>query len=95
MFIVTDVQKRWLYRKIEISSPVGTFELIYNGHGLGYEEILVNGEIAVRKSSFFWYVPKFEFNLGNFQAEVEVEVSYSFQIKHFNLEIDGYDVYFE
>jgi hypothetical protein len=45
----------------------------YNGHGLGYEEVTIDGS-TLRISSFWSYVPRFEFKLGGRPAAVEVQV---------------------
>ena len=94
MFIVKSVQKSWLTRTINVSTPRGLYEIIYNGQGLGYEEVLVNGQ-TVSRSSQFWFVPKFEFYVGKFPAEIEVDISVLLRIKSFKLEIDGENVYSE
>ena len=95
MFIANLIEKHWLYRTFNVITPEGLFEVVYNGHGLGFEEVIVNGEIASRVESYFWYVPKFKFNIGNSPAKIEISVWAWFQIRHFNLEINGESVYDE
>jgi hypothetical protein len=62
---------------------------------MGYEEILVDGKTAKRTISIFWYVPRFEFIIGNQTAVVNVGVSPLLKIKKFDLEIEGETVYSE
>jgi hypothetical protein len=94
MFIAELVEKYWLYRKFQILSPHGSFEVVYNGWGVGYEEILVNGEIVCRQSHL-WYVPEFNFKLGNADAKITVSVWAWMQIRAFNFEIENESVYSE
>lgn len=95
MYIAKLLEKRWLYRKFEVLAPHGTFEVAYNGTGIGYEEVLVNGEIAKRKQSLLWYVPEFDFTVGGAQAKISVRVWAWTQIRVFDFEINGETVYSE
>jgi hypothetical protein len=93
MIFANLIEKRRLFRKINVVTPEGVFEVIYNGQGLGYEEIVVNNEIANRTNSYFWYVPEFEFRLGNLPAKVNVSVSVQMKIKQFSLTVSGEEIY--
>ncbi|HEX8738246.1 MAG TPA: hypothetical protein VF721_23125 [Pyrinomonadaceae bacterium] len=95
MFIAELTKKRALYRKFQVLSPHGTFEVVYNGGGMGYEEILVDGETACRRNSYFWYVSDFEFKIGGADAKITVRVWIWLQIRSFNFEIEGESVYSE
>lgn len=95
MFIVRSVKKSWLRRSIDVSTPTGSFEIAYNGHGFGYESVFVNGELAARKASTLWYVPAFEFDIGEYRATIKVSVSWTLTIRRFVLEIDGQEVHAE
>lgn len=95
MFIAELVEKSWLYRKFHILSPHGTFEVIYNGGGIGYEEILVDWQIVCRHKSILWYAPEFEFKIGNANAKITVSIWIWLQIRSFDFEIDGESVYSE
>lgn len=89
------IEKKWLWRTFHVVSPEGVFEVIYNGKGIGYEEIIVNGEVACRLLSHFWYVPKFDFLIGNLESQVNVRVWAWLQIRSFDLVINGETVYLE
>ena len=95
MFIAELIEKRALYRKFHVLSPHGTFEVVYNGGGMGYEEILVNGQTACRHNSYFWYVSEFEFKIGRANAKITVHVWVWLQIRSFNFDIDDETVYSE
>ncbi|HEX8369115.1 MAG TPA: hypothetical protein VF604_11290 [Pyrinomonadaceae bacterium] len=94
MFIAELIEKRWLYRKFQVLAPYGTFEVLYNGCGIGYEEIRVNYEIACRLNSL-WFVPEFEFKIGKANAQINVSVWAWMQIRSFDFEIEGESVYSE
>ena len=89
------MEKKWLWRTFHVVTGEGVFEVVYNGKGTGFEEIRVNGEIARRTVSWWWYVPKFDFVLGNSKARVKVKVSPLLQIRSFDLSVDGRLVYSE
>ena len=95
MAIATLIEKKWLYRSFTVLTNEGVFDVEYDGNGMGYEEILVNGEIAIRKPSVWWYVPRFDFDLGSHKARVDVSISMFMQIKSFSLSVNGSDVYAE
>ena len=67
-------RKRWLFREWEVSLPTGVFRITYSGHGSGFESVWVDGVIAVKTRSIFWYVPRFDFRIGGLPATVEVRV---------------------
>lgn len=87
--------KERLSRSLSVVTPEGVFDVVYDGNGLGYEQVLVNGETAKRTISVWWYVPKFEFNIGNQNAVVKVGVSPLLKISRFSLDIEGETVYSE
>lgn len=95
MYIAKLLEKGWLYRRFEVLAPHGSFEVAYNGTGIGYEEVLVNGEIASRRQSFWWYVPEFDFAVGGASARISVRVWAWTQIRSFSFEIGGETVYWE
>ena len=68
------LETRWLYRRFEVVTPEGQFIVEYDGRGMGYESIRVNGIEAVRLPSYLWYVPRFEFMIGTIPAILEVRV---------------------
>lgn len=89
------IEKKWLWRTLHVVTDEGIFEVVYNGKGVGFEEILVEGKTANRTTSWLWYVPKFNFNLGNSEAQIKVKVSPLLQISSFDLTIAGKTVYSE
>jgi hypothetical protein len=95
MALANLIDKRRLTRDLSVVTSEGVFDVKYNGNGMGYEEILVDGKTAKRTISIFWYVPRFEFNIGNQMAVVNVGVSPLLKIKKFDLEINGQTVYSE
>lgn len=95
MALANLIEKHRLTRSFSVVTGEGVFEVAYNGTGFGYEEILVNGETARRTGSFWWYVPKFEFFIGNLPSSVLVSVSPLMKISKFTLLIDGRIVYRE
>ena len=95
MALANLLEKRRLSRDLSVITPEGVFDVKYNGNGMGYEEVLVDGKTAKRTISIWWYVPRFEFNIGNQTAVVNVGVSPLLKIKRFKLQINGETVYSE
>jgi hypothetical protein len=63
----------WLLRGVEVSMFDGVHFVEYNGRGFGYEQVSVDG-VVIRKRSWYWFVPRFEFWLGGHPGVVEVRV---------------------
>jgi hypothetical protein len=95
MIIAKLEESRWLRREFDVFTPQGLFRVVYVGDGIGYEEVLVSGEVACHKSTHFWYAPEFNFTIGEYSALIEVRVSIWLTIRSFSLEVDGQQVYFE
>ena len=95
MIVANLIEKKWLYRKINIISSEGVFEIVYDGKGMGYEEVRVDGETAIRTISYMWYVPNFDFLVGTKPAKIKVSVWLWLQIRTFELEVDNQTVYLE
>lgn len=95
MALANLLDKSRLTRSLSVITDEGVFDVTYDGKGLGYEEVLVNGETAKREISIWWYVPRFEFELGNLSAVVNVGVSPLCKIKRFDLTVNGKTVYSE
>ena len=87
--------KRWLIREFEVSTPSGVQKVTYYGQGLGYECVLVNGSVVDKKNSGLWYVPEFQFHIGDFPAKIKVRVWPWFAIKSFTFEVANKVVYQE
>lgn len=71
----------------------------YNGRGFGFETVLVDGKIASRETSLYWYVPHFDFvvpaDSGELAASIDVRISPWFTLSHIVIRIEGKDVYSE
>ena len=95
MIFANLIEKHRLSRRFNVITPEGVFELVYNGEGMGYEEIIIDNKIASRIKSYVWYVPKFEFFIGSLPAKVEVSVSGWLKISCFSIIINNETVYTE
>jgi len=89
------VEKRWLVRELEVHTSRGVYNVAYYGRGMGYECVLVNGEVVDKKNSYFWYVPEFRFTIGNLSAVIKVRVWPWFVLRSFTFEVGGSQVYHE
>ncbi len=67
------IHRGWLRRAIEFSLPDGPHVVEYDGRGIGFEHVSVDGAV-LRKTCWFWFVPRFEFKLGGWPGVVEVRV---------------------
>src|SRR4051794_38332309 len=67
----TLIHRGWLVRGIEVSLPDGVHVIEYNGKGFGYEQVSVDGRVT-RKSCWYWFVPRFDFDLAGYHCVIEV-----------------------
>ena len=67
------IRRGWLLRGIEVSMPDGIHFVEYSGRGFGYEQVSVDGAV-IRKTCWYWFVPRFEFKLAGYPCVVEVRV---------------------
>jgi hypothetical protein len=85
-------------RTFELSGGIQA-KVTYDGNGLGYESLLVNGEVADRHRSFWWYHPHFEFSLladgRKVPAALDVRVAPWLWISAIRLIVDGAVLYAE
>jgi hypothetical protein len=88
-------KRSWLSRTWEVSTPDGKFTVQYAGKGLGNEKVLVNGRVTVKKSSMFWFVPRFDFALGNDRAVLKVSVWPWLAVRSLLLDVNGQECYRE
>ena len=100
MLFATLQEKKRLFRKFNVVTPEGIFEVIYNGGKLGTESISVEGEIVASTLSDLhtrkvWFTPKFKFRLGSLLAVVKISVSWRMAVEAFSLEVGGQEVYGE
>ena len=66
------IRRGWLKRRIEFSLSDGVHVFEYSGRGLA-DKISVDGNV-IRKWSWWWFVPRFEFELGGQHGVVDVRV---------------------
>jgi hypothetical protein len=64
-----------LYRRWEFQGPDGTYTLEYNGKGMGYESVRINGRETLRLPSYSWFVPRFDFPLQGRDTSLLVEIN--------------------
>jgi hypothetical protein len=88
-------EKRWLYRELDVHTSRGVYTVVYYGRGMGYECVLVNGEVVDKKNSYFWYAPEFRFTIADLSAVIIVKVWPWFTLRSFTLEVGGKQVYHE
>jgi hypothetical protein len=68
----------------------------WNGRGLGYESVRIDGVTVDRRPSSVWFVPEFEFDLpGGYQGFLEVRVWPWLGVRALRLSVDGHVVYSE
>jgi hypothetical protein len=67
------IRRGWLLRGIEISLSDGIHFVEYDGTGFGYEQVSVDGDV-IRRRSWYWFVPRFEFKVGGHPSVLEVRV---------------------
>jgi hypothetical protein len=78
-YSVEVLSRSWLLWKLAVSGPCPCI-VEYNGRGLGYETVLVNGVVASRASGgFFHLAPRLEFavpgTFGPQRAWLDVQTS--------------------
>jgi hypothetical protein len=101
MVTVELIKKTRVGRVLNVKTQNGSFEVVYNGYGIGYESVLVNGQVVSRKASLLKMVPRFEFPLGPHNAVVEIKTTLwrdllgpvFGRLDCFSLQIDGQPVY--
>jgi len=89
------VQQAWLKRAYKVETDEGSFLIEYNGRGIGYETVRVNGEVVSRPRSWFWFVPHFDFFVGSMVAAIDVKIGITLSIKAITLSIDSKEVFHE
>ena len=93
--VLVDVKSSWLRRVMKVATPEDFWSVEYNGRGIGYESVLVNRKTVLKQHSIFWFVPGFDFFLGERVARIDVKVSLSLAIDTFKLWVDGELIYIE
>ena len=89
------VEKKWLFRNVNLKTSKGDFKITYFGRGMGYECVFVNDELVSKKDSTLWYVSKFHFNYQEINFSVNVRVYPWMTIRKFWIEIEGKIIYSE
>jgi hypothetical protein len=87
------VQRGWLLRTLEVEMPDGIHLVVYDGSGLGYEQVTVDRTTI--RGSHRWYVPRFDFRLGGLPSAIEVRVWPWFALRSFALLIEEQVLYAE
>jgi hypothetical protein len=88
------ISRGWLRRVIEVPLPDGRHLVEYDGSGLGYEQVSVDGRV-IRKRSWCWFAPRFEFKLGGWPSVVDVEIWPWLTLRSLRLRVGDRVVYAE
>ena len=90
MKTTTTLRRRsWLFREWSVVTLSGEHTVSYDGRGCGYECVRVDGEIVAKTISWLWFVPKFEFKIGDLPARIDVRVWPWLALKAIRLHIAG------
>jgi hypothetical protein len=87
--------KRVHYRCIDVVTPEGSFVVEYRGQGMGNEQVLVDGQVAARGHSTWWYTPRFSFRIGTTDAVLAVHFWPWLTLRWLRLIVGGRSVYSE
>jgi hypothetical protein len=87
--------KRTHYRCIDVVTPEGSFVVEYHGQGMGDEQVLVDGQVAGRSRSTWWYTPHFRFCIGSYDALLAVRFWPWLTLRWLKLVVGGRIVYSE
>ena len=92
------IERMWLKRVFQVTlseTEQHSYNVTYNGRGIGWEGVYVDGEIATLHSSFFWFVYQFEFRIGSHSAVIKVRVWPWLAIRSLRFSVEGKDIYSE
>ena len=89
------IEKRWLFRVVNLTTSKGNFKIMYFGKGMSYECVFVNDDLVSKQDSHLWYVPKFIFKYQGINISVNVRVYPWLTIRKFWIEVDNNIVYSE
>src|SRR6478672_12970570 len=84
-----------LRRVMEVKTDRESHTVEYDGYGNGYERVLVDGEVAVKRWDLLWFVPRFEFFIGHVPAAIDVRVALSFRIRAIQMSVREEVIYSE
>lgn len=85
----------WLRRELELSTPEKAYRVVYDGRGLGFETVYVDGELAWRGTGNAWFYPRFFFYVGDLPASLDVRVWPWLGVRAVTLRVRGEVVYRE
>ena len=92
------ISRSWLYRRLSVSGPCPCV-IEYNGRGLGYETVLLNGVVVTRaRGKGMRFAPRLEFELpgvGLQRARIEVKTTWLLFIGGLRLIVGDRTVYSE
>jgi hypothetical protein len=89
------VRSAWLVRVWEIIINGKTYRVEYNGWGMGYESVIVNGEVVARFGTMTAMVPKFDFVLDQQPVTLLLNANIWGKIYTMQLQIADHIVYSE
>lgn len=89
------VGRSWLRRSFEVVTPKAVFVVDYHGRGVGWEGVAVDGRFVSGGRSVPWFIPRFEFALGESSGRIEVRVWPWLALRSFALFVDGELLYQE
>jgi len=78
-------EKKWLKRVFYVQTSTGSHHIEYNGRGIGFESVKIDGRVATKTTSWFWFIPKFTFQLETLSGEINVRVGPTLSIRSFQL----------
>ncbi|HZN35056.1 MAG TPA: hypothetical protein VFB80_14605 [Pirellulaceae bacterium] len=97
------LSRGWMRRRFAVSGPCPCI-VDYNGRGIGYESVLVNGALAVRihgdwrkLSDWIWLQPRLDFDLfgSTMRKRACIEARGILRLSAFRLTVDGKVLYSE
>ena len=88
------VRAGWLKRGLAFPLPDGPHLVEYDGTGLGSERVIVDG-VEHRRRSWYWFVPRFEFDVGRWRGVFEVRVWPWLAVRSLVLSVEGRVIYEE
>jgi uncharacterized protein (TIGR02996 family) len=88
-------EQSWLGAVVHLEAGGQLLAIEYDGRGIGYESVYVNGRLAVETGGHLWFVPRFEFEHGPLRVAVEVRVWPWLTLRSFRLFVNDKEVTLE
>src|SRR5262245_65558837 len=88
-------ERSWLGVLVHLEADGQLLAIEYDGRGIGYESVYVNGRLAVETGGHLWFVPRFEFEHGPLRIAVEVRVWPWLTLRSFRLFVNDKEVALE